>query len=173
MRKQNRLQLFLDAVVVAVVLFLDQFTKDLAIAHLKDKPALVLAEGVLELCYLENTGTAFSMFRDQKFLILAINFVVLGAIFFFLFRLPESRKCRLVHFLLAALSAGALGNIIDRIRFDYVVDFISFVLIDFPVFNVADCFIVVATILLFLVFLFVLKEEDLAFLKLSRQSERE
>ena len=59
------------------------------------------------------------------------------------------------------------------VRFDYVVDFISFVLIDFPVFNVADCFIVVATILLFLVFLFVLKEEDLAFLKLSRQSERE
>lgn len=173
MRKQNRLQLFLDGAVLAAVLFLDQFTKYLAITYLKDRPALILAEGILELCYLENTGTAFSMFQNQKYLILTIGFAVLAAILLLLFRLPPERKYRPVHILLAALTAGALGNIIDRIRFDHVVDFISFVLIDFPVFNVADCFIVVSTILLFLLFLFVFKEEDLEFLKFSRQKKHE
>ena len=69
------------------------------------------------------------------------------------------------------LIAGALGNIIDRIRFDYVVDFISFVLIHYPIFNVADCYIVVAAVMLFLLFMFVYKEEDLEFLSFRKKAE--
>lgn len=156
--------LALDVVIAAVLLFLDQFTKYQAIIHLKGQPAVVLIEGVLELQYLENTGSAFSLLQGQKFFILLIGFVVLAVLFFVLFRLPQDKKFWMVHVLFAALIAGALGNIIDRLRFDYVVDFISFVLIHFPVFNVADCYIVVCTICLFLLFMFVYKEDDLKFL---------
>jgi len=149
-------------VIMLVFLLVDQLTKYLAVIYLKNKPALVLIEGVLELQYLENRGVAFSMFQGQKALILITNFMILAVVLFFLFRIPEERKYRILRAVLAVLSAGALGNIIDRIRFDFVVDFISFVLISFPVFNGADCFVVVGTIILFLLMIFVYKEEDLA-----------
>ena len=71
------------------------------------------------------------------------------------------------------LIAGALGNIVDRLRFDYVVDFISFVLIHYPIFNVADCYIVVSAILLFLLFMFVYKEADLEFLSFRKKGQAE
>ena len=156
--------LALDAVIVAVLLFLDQFTKYLAITHLKGQPPIVLIKDVLELQYLENRGSAFSLLQGQKFVILFLGFVVLGILLYSLVRIPQDKKFRILHILLSALIAGALGNIIDRVRFDYVVDFISFILIHFPVFNVADCYIVVCTICLFLLFMFIYQEDDLKFL---------
>lgn len=94
-------------------------------------------------------------------------------ILFFLFKLPVEKKFRIVHILLAAVVAGGLGNMIDRFRFDYVVDFIYFVLINFPVFNVADCYIVVSVIGLFILFLFVFQEKDLEFLNFKQNKYRE
>lgn len=154
----------LDAVIGAVLLFLDQFTKYLAITHLKGQAPIVLIKDVLELQYLENRGSAFSLLQGQKFIILFLGFGVLAVLLYSLFRIPQDKKFRILHILLSALIAGALGNIIDRLRFDYVVDFISFVLIHFPVFNVADCYIVVCTICLFLLFMFIYQEDDLKFL---------
>lgn len=151
----------LDTAIVLVLLFLDQLTKYLAIQRLKGRPPMVLIEGVLEFQYLENTGSAFSLFQGKKAFILIMGIVFLAVILFFLYKLPARKKFRITHILVAVLIAGALGNIIDRIRFDFVVDFISFVLIHFPVFNVADCFIVVSAICMFLLFMFVYKEEDL------------
>ena len=163
MRKRTKM-LLIDVVVMLVLLGLDQLTKYLAIINLKNHPAVVLWDGVLELNYLENRGSAFGMLQNQKFFILFIGVVFLAVILFFLFKLPEEKKFCTVHILLSAIVAGGVGNMIDRLRFDYVVDFISFVLIHFPIFNVADCYIVVATIVLFLLFLFVFEEKDLEFL---------
>lgn len=151
----------IDGAVVLALFLLDQFTKHLAILHLKGRPALKLIQGVLELQYVENTGSAFSLFQGQKVFILIMGFVFLAAVLFFLWKLPAKKKFFPVHILVAVLIAGALGNIADRIRYDFVVDFISFVLIHFPVFNVADCYIVLSAICLFLLFMFVYKEEDL------------
>lgn len=156
--------LIIDGAVILAFLLLDQFTKYLAIVHLKNQPALVLIDGVLELQYVENTGVAFSMFRNRKALILIMGFAVLGVVLFFLFRLPRQKKFFAVHILMSALVAGALGNIIDRIRYDFVVDFISFVLIHYPVFNVADCYIVVSAIVLVILFMFVYREEDMGWI---------
>ena len=164
--------LLIDVVVMLVLLGLDQLTKYLAIINLKNHPAVVLWDGVLELNYLENRGSAFGMLQNQKFFILFIGVVFLAVILFFLFKLPEEKKFCAVHILLSAIVAGGVGNMIDRLRFDYVVDFISFVLIHFPIFNVADCYIVVATIVLFLLFLFVFKEKDLEFLSFKQNRYR-
>lgn len=171
MRKRTKM-LLIDVVVMLVLLGLDQLTKYLAIINLKNHPTVVLWDGVLELNYLENRGSAFGMLQNQKFFILFIGVVFLAVILFFLFKLPEEKKFCTVHILLSAIVAGGVGNMIDRLRFDYVVDFISFVLIHFPIFNVADCYIVVATIVLFLLFLFVFEEKDLEFLSFKQNRYR-
>lgn len=175
-KKQRRakvIMLLIDMVVTALLLSLDQFTKYLAITKLKDNPAVVLIDGALELKYLENRGSAFGMLQNQKFFILFVGFVFLAVILFFLFKLPGEKKFRIVHVFLSAVIAGGIGNMIDRFRFDYVVDFISFVLINFPIFNVADCYIVVSVIGLFILFLFVFKEKDLEFLNFKQNRYRE
>ncbi len=172
-KRMKIIMLLVDLVVAGLLLVLDQFTKYLAILHLKDSQAYVLIDGVLELKYLENRGSAFGMLQNQKVFILFVGFVFLAVILFFLFKLPVEKKFRIVHILLAAVVAGGLGNMIDRFRFDYVVDFIYFVLINFPVFNVADCYIVVSVIGLFILFLFVFQEKDLEFLNFKQNKYRE
>ncbi|MGN1145212.1 MAG: signal peptidase II [Acetatifactor sp.] len=167
------IMLCIDAVIVVLLLAVDQFTKHLAITHLKDKPAHVLIDGVLELQYLENRGSAFGMLQNQKFFILFVGIVFMAVILFLLFKLPKQKKFCIVHVLLSVIIAGGIGNMIDRFRFDYVVDFISFILINYPIFNVADIYIVVATILLFILFLFVFKEKDLEFLSFKQKRYRE
>ncbi len=165
--------LIIDAVLAVLLLVFDQFTKYLAIIHLKNKPAYVLIDGVLELQYLENRGSAFGMLQNQKVFILFVSITFMLILLFVLWKLPEQKKFNMVHFLLATVIAGGIGNMIDRFRFDYVVDFISFVLINYPIFNVADIYVVVATFGLAAVFLFVLKEEDLEFLKFKKQKDIE
>ena len=146
--------LIIDALIAAVLLVLDQFTKHLAVVHLKNQPAYVIIDGVLELQYLENRGSAFGMLQNQKVFILFVGIVFLAVLLFFLFKLPEQKKFRIVHVLLAVIVAGGIGNMIDRFRLDYVVDFISFVLINYPIFNVADIYVTTATaaLLFFLCF---------------------
>ena len=151
MRKRN--WIIIDLVIVFVLLALDQFTKQLAIEYLKDKPARVIIKNVFELNYLENHGSAFGMLQNQKFFLIFVGVLFMGIVLFFLLKLPENKKFYPVHVCLSAVIAGGIGNMIDRIRFDHVVDFFSFVLINFPIFNVADCYIVVAITILFILFI--------------------
>lgn len=171
MRKRN--WIIIDLVIIFVLLALDQFTKQLAIEYLKDKPARVLIKNVFELNYLENHGSAFGMLQNQKFFLIFVGVLFMGIVLFFLLKLPENKKFYPVHVCLSAVIAGGIGNMIDRIRFDHVVDFFSFVLINFPIFNVADCYIVVAITILFILFIFVFKEEDLDFLSFKQNKYRE
>ena len=90
--------------------------------------------------------------------------IVLIAICYILFKVPETKKYNILHILLVLIASGAIGNMIDRIRLEYVVDFFYFVLINFPIFNVADIYVSVACVLLAIVMLFVYKEEDLDFI---------
>ena len=171
MRKRN--WIIIDLVIVFVLLALDQFTKQLAIEYLKDKPARVIIKNVFELNYLENHGSAFGMLQNQKFFLIFVGVLFMGIVLFFLLKLPENKKFYPVHVCLSAVIAGGIGNMIDRIRFDHVVDFFSFVLINFPIFNVADCYIVVAITILFILFIFVFKEEDLDFWSFKQNKYRE
>lgn len=165
--------LVMDGLLGILLLAVDQYTKYLAILRLKNQPAYVLIDGVLELQYLENRGSAFGMLQNQKFFILFVGIVFMLVLLFFLFKLPQQKKFCVLHLVLAAIIAGGVGNMIDRFRFDYVVDFISFVLINYPIFNFADICVVVGTILLFLLFLFVYKEQDLEFLNFKQNRYRE
>ena len=165
--------LLIDFLIVFFLLAFDQFTKNLAQSGLKGNPAHVLIRGVLELQYLENRGSAFGILQNQKVFILFVGVIFMAVILFFLFRLPDRKKFRIMHIFLSMIVAGGVGNMVDRIRFDYVIDFISFVLINYPIFNVADCYIVIAVIGLAILFLFVYKEQDLEFLNFKQNRYRE
>lgn len=170
----NRVAMYIiDVILFGLLLFADQCTKYLAIMKLKGNPAYVLYEGVLELDYLPNAGIALGMLQGQKFLILFVGVIFIAFILFFLLKVPAKRKFIAVHILLVMVIAGGIGNMIDRFRFDFVVDFISFVLINYPIFNVADCYITIAAVLLFILFLFVYKENDLDFLDFKQKKYRE
>ena len=160
----------LIGILAAVLLTaLDQWTKYLAVLHLKGQSPIVLWDGVFELYYLENRGAAFGILQGQKAVFLICTAVVLVLIAFYYNRLPGGRRYTLMRVVAVLLAAGALGNLIDRMRYSYVVDFLYFKLIDFPVFNVADCYVTVGAVLLAVLILFVYKEEELGFLSLKRQ----
>lgn len=147
-----------------ILILLDLGTKAAAVQALQGKPPIVLMDGVLELLYIQNTGAAFSLLENAQWLFILIAVLAILFITLFLIRIPQKRHFLPLQILLTLISAGAVGNLIDRIRLGYVRDFIYFSLIDFPVFNVADIYVTVSTVLLVLVVLFYYKEEDFDFL---------
>lgn len=173
MSLKKKLFLLMDIVGIVVLVMLDQYTKKLAVAHLKDKPAFSIISGVLELNYLENKGAAFGVLQNQKPFFIFVAFVILGVIGYILYKMPEDKKYRILHMLLSLIAAGAIGNMIDRIRLDYVVDFIYFVLINFPIFNVADIYVSVSTVALVVLLLFYYNENDLNFISFKQKRYRE
>ena len=173
MSKQKKLCLFFDLLGNVLLIAVDQFTKYQAVLKLKDKPAYIIWDGVLELNYLENKGAAFGMLQNQKIFFIFVAIVILSVIAYILFKTPDQKKYRALHILLSLIAAGAIGNMIDRIRFDYVVDFIYIVLINFPIFNVADMYVTFATAILVIMLLVVYKEQDLSFISFKQKKYRE
>ena len=159
----RRLMLAACLVFAALVLF-DQFTKQLALSHLKGRADIILIPGVLQLSYVENAGAAFGSMQNMRILLIALPVIVLGGILYVLWKMPKTKRNYFLFTALLVLAAGALGNLIDRILHAYVVDFIYFSLIDFPVFNVADIYVTCSAFALALLMLFYYKEEDTAFL---------
>ena len=172
MNKKKVLMSIVDFLLLFLLISVDQYTKTIAVANLKGQGAVPLIRGVLEFNYLENTGAAFGILQNQKVFFIFVAIVILGAIAFIIFKLPDKRKYTVIHILLVMIAAGAIGNMIDRIRLNYVVDFIYFVLINFPIFNVADIYVTVATAVLIIILLFVFKEKDLEFLSFNPDKYR-
>lgn len=152
-----------------LLLFFDQYTKHLAVIHLKDQSSFVLIDRVLEFSYLENTGAAFSSFAGrQSFLILLTSMVILAVIWKY-FTLPAEKRFAGMRICLLFIAGGAVGNLIDRITQQYVVDFIYFVPIDFPKFNVADIYITIGVALLAVLLFFYYNDEEFEALLAIRQ----
>ena len=139
---------------IILLLFLDQWTKISAIAHLKNQADISLIPGVFSLHYLENHGAAFGILQDQQwfFLLLGLIFLILCIIVYI--RMPFTARMMPLRLITLAIAAGAIGNMIDRGFRHYVVDFFWFSLIDFPVFNVADIYITVGAVLLVIFVIF-------------------
>ena len=155
--------------IISAILFwglliaFDLWTKTIAAAALQSG-SIPLIPGVLELYYLENTGAAFSLLENAQWLFILIAAVVVVLIGIFLRKLPKTRRHLPLFLTLIFISAGAVGNLIDRIKLGYVRDFIYISLINLPVFNVADMYVTMATAVLILLVLFYYKDEDFAFL---------
>ena len=173
MSLKKKFFLFLDLLMIAGLIVLDQYTKQWAKVYLKDKPAYNLINGILELNYLENQGAAFGMLPNQKVFFIFVAIVILFVVGYVLWKVPDQKKYTILHFLFSLIVAGSIGNMIDRVRYDYVVDFIYFVRINFPIFNVADIYATVSAIVLLFLLLFVYKEKDLYFISFKQKRFRE
>ena len=151
----------IGAVIATLLVILDQFTKYLAVVHLKDQANIVLLEGVFELQYLENRGAAFGIMQGQKLFFVVFTSIAMCLIaWFFLKKIPDDKRYRFLDIICILLFAGGIGNFIDRIRLNYVVDFFYFSLIDFPIFNVADIYVTIAAFAMVILGMFYYKDED-------------
>lgn len=159
--KQKTRQIMGFLIGVALAIGLDQWTKYLVSASLKGKSPLVLWNNVFELQYLENRGAAFGMLQGKQIFFFLVAAVVLIAAVYLLWRMPVGKRYLPLLVCLCLIVSGAVGNMIDRVRLGYVVDFFYFKLIDFPIFNVADCYVTVATALVVILIMFRYKEEEL------------
>lgn len=171
MSKKKKIFLAADIIMIGILVAIDQFTKYLACENLQDKPPVRIIDGVLELNFLRNNGAAFGMLQNQKVFFVLVASLILVIIAYVLFRMPDDKKYNIMHVLLVMIASGAAGNMIDRVRHDYVVDFIYFVLINFPIFNVADIYVTVSTFLFVILFLFYYKESDFNFLSFRQQKK--
>lgn len=146
--------------IILLAVIADQITKYQAVAHLKGKESFVLIKGVLEFSYLENAGAAFGSFQGMQIPLILVTLVIIGVLLWKLYRLPQNRRYVPIRLVGIFLISGAVGNLIDRVKNHYVVDFIYFVPIDFPKFNVADCYVTLSVIALILLLLFYYKEDE-------------
>ena len=166
----------IGCILIILGVFLDQYTKYLAVTHLQEQ-SITIVKDVFQLHYLENHGAAFGILQNQQWFFLIATIVTLAFIVYIYIRLPHQKHFLPLRICLISIVAGAIGNMIDRIRLQYVIDFLYFELIDFPIFNVADIFASVATVVLIGLFLFYYKDDDFDILfnlfKRSKKQERQ
>ena len=173
MNKKKKIRLAVDVLFVLLLIAVDQATKYFAVINLMNQKPWVIWEGVFELHYLENRGAAFGMLQGQKMFFVLIAVIILAVIVYVLVKAPYQKMYTKLHITLVFIASGAIGNLIDRMRYDYVVDFLYFSLINFPIFNVADIYVTLSSIYLVILLLFVYKESDLEFLTFRTKKLRD
>ena len=151
------MQLLYMGLFAAGIVAADQFTKFLTVANIALYQDVDFIPGFLGFTYVQNTGAAFSSFEGQQWLFALVFAVFTAAILYEYFKKPMPFT-KLERWCIAAIYAGGLGNMIDRLRLGYVVDMIETTFIEFPVFNVADIFITCGCILL-MIHLFLFNKE--------------
>ncbi|MBS6395547.1 MAG: signal peptidase II [Clostridiales bacterium] len=160
------------ALLTAVLVLLDQWTKMLAVQFLKDQEPFVIWDGVFELHYLENRGAAFGMLQGRQIFFFVTGIIVFAAVIYLFLHMSKDQRFLPIRLIAVFVLAGAWGNMIDRVRLSYVVDFFYFKLIDFPIFNVADIYVSVGTAVLIVLILFVYKDEELDGLLEKRKGKK-
>lgn len=142
----------------------DQISKYFAVINLKGRENAVWIKNVFELQYVENDGAAFSSFSGKQGFLLVVTIAVMLFVIFEFVRIPDGKRYAWLRIDFLMIVAGALGNMIDRVRQGYVVDFFYFVPINFPRFNVADIYVTLAMPLLIILLFFVYKDNETEFL---------
>lgn len=133
-------------IMIILIVAFDQITKYFASLKLADGSVVKFIPGVVQFKYAENTGMAFSMLSGARWVFIALTVVVCVGVFYYLF----SNRCKnlWLYWSLGVILSGGIGNLIDRIRFGYVVDFIEPTFVNFAIFNIADCAVTCGAVVL-------------------------
>ncbi|MFV0520370.1 MAG: signal peptidase II [Lachnospirales bacterium] len=150
---------FIYIIFVAILVAIDQLTKHLAILNLMGNGRVEIIPNLLNFVYVENRGAAWGMFSNNTFALSIISLIVTCFLIWILVNRKKYFTFKRIDFIILLIISGALGNFIDRFFRTYVVDFLEFGFISFPVFNMADVYVVVGSILLALVTIFFEKED--------------
>ena len=145
---------------VVILTALDQYSKFIALTHLKPVGNIKVIDGWFDFTFVENRGAAFGILEGQRWFFIILTIAVTIGVIIYLRKMKE-KDCahNFLRFSLVLILAGAWGNAIDRLLRGYVVDYFEFTFINYPVFNVADIYVVAGTILLAVLLLLVIKDE--------------
>lgn len=157
--------MIIEIVAVLFLIGIDQIVKYLTVVYLQGNPPYVIIDNVFSLTYVENRGAAFGLLQNQRLFFLFFTIIILSIVFYYYLKIPRTRRYFLLRLTLTIFFAGAIGNWIDRLRLSYVIDTFYFSLIDFPVFNVADSYVVVSTFLFAFLMFFYYKDHEFNFIK--------
>lgn len=160
-KKQMGKRYIVGAFISIFLIWLDQLTKHLAVRMLGAGEPFVLIKGVFELRYLENRGAAFGVLQGKKLFFIIVTLIMILLLLYVYGKIPAEKRFFALHGICITLFAGAIGNFIDRILHNYVIDFFYFSLIDFPIFNMADIYVTCSLALFIVLLLFYYKESDM------------
>ena len=147
----------------------DQYTKYLARTELAAREVIPVLPGILSLHYHENDGAVWGILSGKVPFLIVFTLIILGGMVWFYSRIPHTMRYEPLRLIIVCMTAGAVGNLIDRIVYGKVTDFLCIELFRFPIFNVADCYITISAALLILLAIFYYKEEDFYFLSRRRR----
>lgn len=158
----KKLALTIFPIATAILLALDLLLKVWAQENLMGQPGFSLISGILGLTYLENSGVAFGMFANAAwgqwaFSILKIV-VIIGLAWYYYARIPFEKRHWLIRVPLILVVSGGMGNLVDRITLGHVRDMLTFEFMNFPVFNLADVYVVIGCFAMAFVTMFVIKD---------------
>lgn len=157
-----------QAVVCLLLVVIDQITKLLARTYLQTSP-FVLINGVFEFHYHENRGSIWGILQGKVDVLLIASLFIFALLIYVYIKMPKTKEYLPLFWILTVMVAGAVGNTIDRLFFGFVTDFLYFKLINFPIFNIADCYLTVCAFLtVFLVFT-KYKDDEFTFLSPKRK----
>ena len=168
---QNKTSKIIYPIIFVLALIIDRATKQLAMSRLVGKDAVNVIGEVFQFVYTENAGAAFGIMQNQRIIFYIITALVVALIVYFVVKMPTDSHYTPLGVVLSFVLAGAIGNLIDRVIHHFVVDFIYFSPIDFPVFNVADIYVTLGCIAFVILVIFVYKDHDFDFLDPRKKHE--
>lgn len=131
-------------ILIAGIILFDQITKIMVENHFIELESIGVIDNIFYLTYVPNYGAAFGILKNKTIFFIIIGIIIITGLLIYLQYIPKQRKTLKLALILQI--AGALGNMIDRIRLGYVIDFLDFRI--WPVFNIADMAIVIGAIFL-------------------------
>ncbi len=151
------------AFLPVVLVILDQITKVWARNQLAGGNVVVVWNKVLSFAYVENRGAVWGMFQGKYNILAIISALIIIGILYVMYKMPDTMRYLPLYLTFLLIISGAIGNLIDRVIFGFVTDFIRVDFIDFPVFNVADIFVTVSAFVLVFLLCFFYKEDEIEF----------
>ena len=164
----KRFPYILQALVCIVLVVIDQLTKIFARDNIKEHPITVI-DGVFSLQYLENRGSIWGILQGKVDVLLIVSLLIFALLVYVYVKMPKTTFYLPLFWILTVMGAGAIGNTIDRMFFGFVTDFFYFELINFPIFNVADCYLTVCAFLVVILVFTKYKDDEFKFLSPRRK----
>ena len=130
--------------IALFILVLDQFTKFVIKQNFHLNQSIPVINNIFHLTYITNTGSAFGLFKGLHIFFILFSVIVIIAIFYFIGKIKKNEKA--LQFSVGLLLGGTIGNLIDRLFYGSVIDFIDFRI--WPVFNIADSAVTISIVLL-------------------------
>ncbi len=129
-----------------ICIIIDRIIKLVCLSNLDIGDGISIIDNIFSITLVTNTGAAFSLFSSNTLFLIILSFIVIGIIYFFFIK--DQKLSNFMQITYGILLGGIIGNLIDRIIYGYVIDYLNFSFINFPVFNFADICIVISIIIL-------------------------